>query len=121
MRMFGSVAACLAVAAGLTAVHSDKVAAQAASCDRACLSDVMNRFLDSLVANDPKLAPLAANARYTEDAKELAIGEGFWKTASKLEPYRTDFLDERTGTAAVHAVVEENGTPMFFAARSPFG
>lgn len=116
MRIIGK-AACVAVAAGAMAAQSGRVEAQGASCDRACLEDVMSRFLDSLVENDPAIAPLAANARYTEDARELAIGEGFWKTASKLAPYRTDFLDERTGTAAVHAVVEENGTPMFFAAR----
>jgi hypothetical protein len=116
MRVFGSVAACIAVAAGVVAVHGERAEAQT-SCNRACLQDVMTRFLDSLVANDSKLAPLAANVHYTEDTKELAVGEGFWKTASKLRPYRTDFLDERTGTAAVHAVVEENGTPMLFAAR----
>src|SRR5690606_17478001 len=116
MRIIGK-AACVAVAAGAMAAQSGRVEAQKASCDRACLEDVMSRFLDSLVENDPAIAPLAANARYTEDARELAIGEGFWKTASKLSPYRMDFLDERTGTAAVHAVVEENGTPMFFAAR----
>jgi hypothetical protein len=55
--------------------------------------------------------PLAANARFTEDAKELRVGEGLWKTAGKLRPFRTDFLDATTGTAATHAVVEESGMP----------
>jgi hypothetical protein len=86
-------------------------------CDRACLADTMTRFLDSLVAHDPKLAPLADDARFTEDAVELPIGEGLWKTASRLRPFRTDFLDVRDGTAAVHAVIEENGAPVLFAAR----
>ena len=31
-----------------------------ASCDRTCLKDVMTKYLDSLVAHDPKKAPLAA-------------------------------------------------------------
>jgi hypothetical protein len=86
-------------------------------CDRACLADTMTRYLDSLVAHDPKLAPLADSARFTEDAVELPIGEGLWKTASSFRPFRTDFLDVREGTAAVHAVIEENGAPVLFAAR----
>jgi hypothetical protein len=87
------------------------------ACDRACLADVMTSYLGSLVAHDPKKAPLAANVRFTEDAKVLPVGDGFWKSATKLRPFRTDFLDVRTGTAAVHAVLEENGSPVLFAAR----
>ena len=34
----------------------------AADCDRACLADVITRFLDSLVAHDPALVPLADGA-----------------------------------------------------------
>jgi len=102
----------------LAAVTSLPLAAQSApSCDRACLAGVMTAYLDSLVAHDPSKAPLAANARFTEDAKELRVGDGFWKTAGKLRPFRTDFLDVATGTAATHAVVEENGMPVLLAAR----
>src|SRR3954469_24381891 len=92
-------------------------AQSAASCDRACLAGVMTAYLESLVAHDTNKAPLAANVRFTEDAKELRVGEGLWKTASKLRPFRTDFLDAMTGTAATHAVVEENGMPVLLAAR----
>lgn len=92
-------------------------AAGEGDCDRACLGDIMTRYLDSLVAHDPKQAPLADDVRFTEDGKELPIGEGVWKTASKLRPFRSDFLDPETGTAAVHAVIEENGAPILFAAR----
>ena len=91
--------------------------AQSRACDRACLAGIMTRYLDSLVAHDPKKAPLADNVRFTEDAVEMPVGSGLWKTASKLRPFRTDFLDVREGTAAVHAVLEENGTPVLLAAR----
>ena len=90
---------------------------RAPSCDRTCLKDVMTKYLDSLVAHDPKKAPLAENVRFTEDAKELKVGEGFWKTATKLRPFRTDFLDPQTETAAVHAVIEEGGKPILFTGR----
>ena len=106
------------VCLGLLVVAAQPLAAQsAADCDRACLAGVMTAYLDSLVAHDARKAPLAANARFTEDAKPLAVGEGLWKTAAKLRPFRTDFLDVATGTAATHAVVEENGAPVLLAAR----
>ena len=106
--------ACLAF---LGLVAQPLAAQSATDCDRACLTGVMTAYLDSLVAHDPKKALLAPNVRFTEDAKELRVGEGLWKTASKLRPFRTDFHDPATGTAATHAVVEENGTPVLLAAR----
>ena len=87
------------------------------ACDRACLADAMTRYLASLVAHDPRLAPLADHARFTEDTVELPVGDGLWKTATKLRAFRTDFLDVREGMAAVHAVIEEGGVPVLFAAR----
>ena len=93
-------------------------AAQAAGgCDRPCMTDVVTRFLDSLVKHDPKAAPLAEKVRFTEDAMQMAVGDGFWKTATRLRPYRIDFIDLRESTAAVLAVMEEGANPVFFSAR----
>jgi hypothetical protein len=94
-----------------------QMAAQGASCDRACLEDVMTKFLNSMVAHDSKLAPLAGKVRYTEDAAEKPVGDGYWKTAGKIRPYRTDFLDVRQGVAAVHTVFDDPAGPVLFAAR----
>jgi hypothetical protein len=47
----------------------------------------------------------------------MPIGGGFWATATKPGAFRTDFLDVRGQTAAVHAVMEEGDTPVLFAAR----
>ena len=102
------------LAAGAT---SPLAAQPATGCDRGCLAGVVTAYLDSLVAHDARKAPLVANARFTEDAKELAVGEGLWKTATKIRPFRTDFLDPATGTAATHAVIEESGAPVLLAAR----
>lgn len=110
-----SIITALLLAAALAAPAS--VLAQNAKCDRACLTGVLTQYLDSLVAHDPKKATLATGARFTEDGQELALGEGLWKTASKVRPNRRDYLDERESTAAVHAVIEENGSPVLFAAR----
>lgn len=102
----------------LIVLHSaSAVTGQTAACDRACLTDVMTRYLDSLVARDAAKAPLAAGVRITEDARAIAPGEGLWRTATALRSYRMDVIDVRNGVAAVHTVVEEDATPALFAAR----
>ena len=90
---------------------------QGATCDRACLGDIMTRYLNAMVAHDPSSLPVAANARFTEDTVQMKLGEGAWKTVTKLRPYRVDFIDVQQGVAAVHTVMEENGMPILFAAR----
>jgi hypothetical protein len=93
------------------------VASAQTKCDRACLTDMMSRYLNAMVAHDPSAIPAAPNVKFTEDGKVLRLGEGAWKTASKLRPYRLDFIDVPQGVAAVHTVLEENGAPILFTAR----
>src|SRR6185503_10539558 len=89
----------------------------AATCDRECLRGFITQYLDAMLAHNPKAIPTSATARFTEDTKTLPLGEGLWKGASKIRPYRQDFLDVREGVAASHVVVEENGTPVMLAMR----
>jgi len=88
-----------------------------AACDRDCLRDLTARYLDALVAHNPSALPVAANVRFTEDTVEMKLGEGFWKTASRVRPYRLDILDARQGVAASQVVVEEAGTPVMLMLR----
>jgi hypothetical protein len=106
----------------VVAIFSASIQAQApvgapSTCDRACRSQFVTRYLDSLVAHNPSAVPLSDTVRFTEDTRELKPGEGLWKTASKLTPYRQEILDVRQGVAGVHAVVDENGTLVMLAAR----
>ena len=89
----------------------------AQNCDRACLKDTMTTYLNALVAQDPSKAPLAANVRFTEDAKELKVGDGFWKKATKLGDYRQDFIDVKEQVIASWVIVEESGRPAKLTAR----
>src|SRR6185436_16368686 len=93
------------------------VKASAADCDRACLKNMMTTYLNALVAQDPSKAQLAPNVRFTEDSKDLKVGEGFWKTATKLGEYRQDFIDVKEQVVATHVIVEESGKPAMFTAR----
>ena len=99
----------------LFAVGVQTSAAQ--NCDRACLKNTMTTYLNALVAQDPSKAPLAANVRFTEDAKELKVGDGFWKKATKLGDYRQDFIDVKEQVIASWVIVEESGRPAKLTAR----
>jgi hypothetical protein len=92
-------------------------AASAANCDRACLKNMMTTYLNALVAQEPSKAPLASNVRFTEDSKDLKVGEGFWKTATKLGDYRQDFIDVKEQVVASHVTVEESGKRALYTVR----
>ena len=53
------------------------------SCDRACLLGIADTYLAALTAHDPSKAPLAPNARFTEQAQALKVGEGLWRTVTQ--------------------------------------
>jgi hypothetical protein len=106
----------LAVAAALLIPSS--AFAQGAKCDRACLTDMMTRYLNAMVAHDPSSVPVAPNVKFTEDSKVMKLGEGTaWKSVTKVRPYRVDIVDVAQGVTAVQTVLEENGTPILFTAR----
>ena len=96
IRVFGLLILCAA-------------AANAANCDRPCLKNTMTTYLNALVAQDPSKAPIASNVRFTEDSKDLKVGEGLWKTATKLGDYRQDFIDVKQQVVASHVTVDESG------------
>jgi hypothetical protein len=80
----------------------------AATCDRACLQGIIDSYLDAMAKHDPSRLPVAASVKFTENGKELKLGEGFWKTAG-ASTYRLYAIDPQAGDAAAQAVVAENG------------
>lgn len=96
--IFGAALAVLTLGAG---------AAMADTCDRACLADFEQRYLESVVRNDPSLLPIAPDARFTEDAWERRPGEGLWGSATALRQHRLSVLDEHWQAIAGFAIVDE--------------
>jgi hypothetical protein len=94
-----------------------RAAVSAADCDRACLKNMMTTYLDAVAAQDPSKAPLASNVRFTEDSKDLKVGEAFWKTATKVGDYRQDYIDVKEQVVASHATMDEGGKRALFTAR----
>jgi hypothetical protein len=99
-----------AVAAGIVVFGAS--AAQAAECDRACLRGMVTKYVEAIVAHAPQSLPLAPNVRFTEDSKELPIGEGAWKTVTRAGAFRQDYLDVRRGIAASHVELYEAGAQL---------
>jgi len=85
------------------------------------LAAAVDLYMDALVARDPSRLPLAHGFRYTENGQALALGDGLWGTASGMGGYRHVVIDERSGQAALVAVVHENGLPVIFALRLMLG
>jgi hypothetical protein len=85
------------------------VNASGTQCDRECLKGFVNQYIKALVAHKPESLTVADNVRFTENNKEIKLGEGVWKTASNLSSdYRVDVLDVSLGSAVSFFVVSTN-------------
>ncbi len=80
---------------------------QAPSCGRECLRGFMTKYLDALIAHNPGSLSVSNKVRFTENTVDTKLGEGIWKTASKLTPYRLDIIDVRQEVVGTHSVIEE--------------
>ncbi len=82
-------------------------------CDRACLLDIANQYLAALVAHDPSKAPMAADAKFVEQAKAIKVGEGLWQTATggptAFKIFVPDPVSEQVGFLGM---MQESGKPM---------
>lgn len=106
-----------AVALGLSGLGAAASAATPQPCDRVCLKGVMTAYLDALAARNPAKVPAAGSVRVTEDAKDIKLGEGLWKTITGLSTYRQDFIDVQRGVVGSHVVVNEGASQSLFAVR----
>jgi hypothetical protein len=116
-------AATQCVAAGFLFVAATAIAdpappkADASFCDRACLRDVAEKYLSAVVAHDPTKAPLAHNARYTENGVELTLPDGLWRTLDKVGTYRLTVADPEDRSIGFLAKGLENGAPVLIGTR----
>ncbi len=90
----------------------------AASCDRACLTGILDQYLAGLAAHDPFRVPFATHVKFTENNVQLRIGDGLWGTVSGIE-HSSDlsFADTADGEVGYYGVVEEHGNPAYLALR----
>ena len=102
--------AAVAISARLVVPVQASVGPIPLNCNRACLENVVDQYLRAMVKHDPKLAPLSADIKYTENAQALQIGDGFWKTAQAVGSYRHIFADPEAGQVAMMGTIWEADT-----------
>jgi hypothetical protein len=106
----------IAFLAALVTMFASPAAAK--GCDRACLSGLITDYLQAMFTHSAGRLPVTKDVRFTENGKVLKLGEGFWRTASGMGPYRRDILDVPGHTAAAQAVLlGADKQPVLFAVR----
>ena len=102
-----TLAALLTLGCGMPAL----VVAAANDCDRACMRGVLDQYLDAVFRHDATRAPLAANARATENAAPLANGAGVWRSVTGYGPVQRRYFDVPEGQAAYFGILNEGASP----------
>ena len=84
-----------------------------APCDRACLENYMNRYLDLMDANNPSLEFFTPDCKFTENGVRLPLGgEGLWYSMSGKGNYKFYVPDVETQQVAfIGTVLEGGGAP----------
>ncbi len=99
-------------AAGMTLAAMFAAPAFAKDCDRACLENWAETYLDALVDNDPAAAMLADDVRFTANGQRLAIGDGVWRTVQAKGDYRLVVADVPAQQVAfMTTFIEDGPTP----------
>ncbi len=128
MRLFRSISLARAMLAGVAALGLSTGTAQAQfpgqvsavlriDCDRTCLIGHVRQYMSALARQDPKAAPIAPNARFTENNVMIPVGKGLWRSVSKVADDALEVADAQTGNAAWFGVVWEHGVPAYYAMR----
>jgi hypothetical protein len=80
-------------------------------CDRACLENYINRYLDAMLAHKVSPELFAKTCRFTENGVELPLGsEGLWYGMSGKGTYKFYIPDVETQQIAFIGTVKEGGT-----------
>jgi hypothetical protein len=112
MRRAGLLRDIATIVAGLSLFLAESAASRAAeatSCDRACLKALMDQYLAALVAHDPARLPAAPTVKFTENTNRLALGDGLWQTIDGLGTFKLYIEDPATEQVALYGTVKENG------------
>jgi hypothetical protein len=92
------------------------------ACDRACLEGFVDRYLDAVIAHDPKQLPLARDVKFTENGVRLEVGDAHWRTVTGKGTYRLFVTDAEAGQVTFIGTIREEargpeGSPSALALR----
>jgi hypothetical protein len=94
----------------------------APKCDRQCLVDLMQKYVEALVKHDPQSLPLADKVKFTENTDKaieiLDVGKGLWETASGgPTEFQIYAADPETQASACLLVMKEKDKDIMLGAR----
>lgn len=92
-------------------------AQQPPTCDRACLTGLMDQYFAALAAHDARSLPLSNDIKYTENGQALALTDGLWGTVKAAPSYRFDVVDPVAGEIAMLGIVREGSNDNFISTR----
>jgi hypothetical protein len=80
-------------------------------CDRACLENYVNRYMDAMLKKDPSLTLFSRDCKFTENGVRLPLGnEGLWLRMSGKGSYKFYVPDVETQQVAFFGTASEKGT-----------
>jgi hypothetical protein len=88
-------------------IGSSSAFAAKGACDRACLKNYLDQYLNAVLKHDPSVAPLWAGFRETENAVVVHAGNGAWKTFTGLGKVQRCFLDPTNQSAGYFGTIKE--------------
>jgi hypothetical protein len=99
--------AALAVGACLSSLH-----ANAQDCNRDCLEDWVDRYLDAVIDDDTSAVTMSRDVRFTEDGQRLEVGDGLWNSMKSRGSYRLFVTDvPAQQVALLMTIAEDDRTP----------
>jgi len=104
MSRYKFLAACAAV---LVVAGCTRAQVEDTGCDRACLDSMLTSYLDAVIAHDPAMAPLVVGFRQTENAINVAPGQGVWQSVTALGDVQRRYFDPVTGQAGYYGTMME--------------
>ena len=86
-------------------------------CDRACLTEFVDAWIDGLIANDASDIPLARDAKITLNDDVISARDAFWNDAASVQA-RIDIANPRWGDTGTQAVINnDDGTQYIYVFR----
>jgi hypothetical protein len=109
----------VALALGSAAPAQTAGSGVAPPCDRACMTGLVDRYLEALVRHDASGLPLNRDVKFTENTARLQVGtDGLWVAASEVPAGpRIYAIDLAAGQAGFYGVMKERGRPLIIALR----
>lgn len=87
------------------------------NCDRECLFDLVDKYMEGLVAQNPEQVPWADEVRFTENNVPLAIGDGLWGTITGMGDYELKAAEPATGQVSFYGIIDEPSFSSLYAMR----